>query len=142
MEHLTPLPESRAQLLEDFALFDSWEDRYAYLVDLGKRLPGLPEAEKTDAHKVRGCTSQVWFVRRPSSDGRLRWDGDSDAVIVRGLVALLQVLTAGRTAEEIRAADVEGLFQQLGLERHLSMNRRNGFVAMVRKLEEWAEPSA
>lgn len=135
---MTPLPTSREQLLEDFELFDTWEDRYAYLVDLGKRLPGLPEAEKTDAHKVRGCTSQVWFVRRPADAGVLRWDGDSDAIIVRGLVALLQVLTNGRTAAEIEAADIDGLFQRLGLERHLSMNRRNGFVSMVTKLREWA----
>jgi cysteine desulfuration protein SufE len=135
---MTPLPASAEQLLEDFELFDTWEDRYAYLVDLGKRLPGLPEAEKTDENKVRGCTSQVWFVRRPSADGRLRWDGDSDAVIVRGLVALLQVLTNGRTGPEIEQSDVDGVFQRLGLERHLSLNRRNGFVSMVNKLREWA----
>ena len=135
---MTTLPTSKAQLLEDFELFDTWEDRYAYLVDLGKRLPGLPDGEKTDANKVRGCTSQVWFVRRPSEAGRLGWAGDSDAIIVRGLVALLHVLTDGRTAAEIEAADLDGVFAQLGLERHLSMNRRNGFVSMVNKLREWA----
>jgi cysteine desulfuration protein SufE len=134
----TPLPTSKEQLLEDFELFDTWEDRYAYLVDLGKRLPGLPDDAKTEDNKVRGCTSQVWFVRRASDDGRLRWDGDSDAIIVRGLVALLQVLTAGRTAAELDAADIDGVFQQLGLERHLSMNRRNGFSSMLTKLREWA----
>jgi cysteine desulfuration protein SufE len=135
---MTPLPTSREQLLEDFELFDTWEDRYAYLVDLGKRLPGLSDAEKTDEHKVRGCTSQVWFVRRPDVGGRLRWDGDSDAIIVRGLVALLHVLTNGRTAAELDAAGLDEVFQQLGLERHLSMNRRNGFFSMVKKLREWA----
>jgi sulfur transfer protein SufE len=96
------LPRTVDELLEDFELFDTWEDRYAYLVDLGKRLPGLSDAEKTDEAKVRGCTSQVWFVRRPSDDGRLRWDGDSDAIIVRGLVALLRVLTYGRTPRRAR----------------------------------------
>lgn len=132
------LPGTVEQLLEDFELFDTWEDRYAYLVDLGKRLPGLPDAEKTDEAKVRGCTSQVWFVRRPSDDGRLRWDGDSDAIIVRGLVALLRVLTYGRTRAELDAADVDGVFTRLGLERHLSMNRRNGFASMVAVLRGWA----
>jgi cysteine desulfuration protein SufE len=132
------LPTSQEQLLEDFELFDTWEDRYAYLVDLGKRLPGLTESEKVEENKVRGCTSQVWFVRRPSEGGRLRWAGDSDAIIVRGLVALLHVLTDGRTAAEIEAADLDGVFVRLGLERHLSMSRRNGFFSMVKKLREWA----
>lgn len=132
------LPATKEQLLDDFELFDTWEDRYAYLVDLGKRLPGLPEAEKTEEAKVRGCTSQVWFVRRDAPPGVLRWDGDSDAIIVRGLVALLRVLTNDRTAAEIADADIDGVFQQLGLERHLSLNRRNGFASMVRTLRAWA----
>ncbi|MEZ4237764.1 MAG: SufE family protein [Myxococcota bacterium] len=133
------LPPDAAALLDDFSLFDDWEDRYAYLVDLGKRLPALPEAERTEEHKVRGCMSQVWFVRRPDPDGRLVWDGDSDAVIVRGLIAVLAVLYRGKTVEEARNIDVEGIFNQLGLERHLSTNRRNGFHAMVARIRAWLE---
>ncbi len=131
------LPGTPEELLADFELFDDWEDRYAYLVDLGKRLPALPEAERTEENKVRGCTSQVWFVRRPSTDGRLRWDGDSDAVIVRGLVAVLKVLYEGLTPEEARALDVDAVFGRMGLERHLSVNRRNGFYSMVGRLKSW-----
>lgn len=137
MDPVTTLPASAAELVENFALFDDWEDRYAYLVDLGERLPELDPAEKVDDHKVRGCMSQVWFVRRPSPDGRLLWDGDSDASIVRGLIAILRVLYRGRTPEEAREVDVEQVFQALGLERHLSTNRRNGFFAMVQKLRDW-----
>jgi cysteine desulfuration protein SufE len=82
--------------------------------------------------------SQVWFVRRPSDDGALVWQGDSDASIVKGLIAVLQVLYGGKTPEEARAVDVDAVFGRLGLERHLSMNRRNGFFSMVSKLREWA----
>jgi cysteine desulfuration protein SufE len=128
------LPADAAELVDNFSVFDDWEDRYSYLIDLGKRLPALPEADKNEANKVRGCTSQVWFVRRPSEDGRLEWDGDSDAAIVRGLVAILQVLYRGRTPEEALAVDVEKLFDELGLERHLSMSRRSGFFSMVERL--------
>lgn len=137
MGEVSGLPASLDALVEDFELFDDWEDRYAYLVDLGRRLPALPEAERTEANKVRGCTSQVWFARRPSADGRLRWDGDSDASIVRGLIAVLHVLFDGRTPEEARALDVEAAFARLGLERHLSINRRNGFYSMVERLRSW-----
>lgn len=132
------LPADAAELVDNFSVFDDWEDRYSYLIDLGKRLPPLPEAEKTEPNKVRGCTSQVWFVRRPSEEGKLEWEGDSDAAIVRGLVAVLQVLYGGRTREEALAVDVEQVFAELGLERHLSMNRRNGFFSMVEKLRNFA----
>lgn len=129
------LPENAEALIEDFALFDDWEGRYGYLIDLGKRLPPMDDALKTEENKVRGCMSQVWFVRRDES-GRLLWEGDSDAAIVRGLIAVLQVLLSGKTLEEARAVDVAGVFDRLGLQQHLSMNRRNGFFAMVSKLGE------
>ncbi|MCA9493319.1 MAG: SufE family protein [Myxococcales bacterium] len=138
MGEVSGLPGSVEDLIDDFELFDDWEDRYAYLVDLGKRLPALPEEERTEQAKVQGCTSQVWFVRRPSEDGRLRWDGDSDASIVRGLVAVLHVLFDGLTPGEAHALDVEAIFGRIGLERHLSVNRRNGFYAMVGRLRSWA----
>jgi cysteine desulfuration protein SufE len=129
------LPESAEELVENFQVFDDWEERYAYLIDLGKRLPPLPDALKIEENKVRGCMSQVWFVRKDDPQGRLLWEGDSDASIVRGLVAVLQVLLSGKTREELAQVDVEGIFQKLGLEGHLSMNRRNGFFAMVEKLK-------
>lgn len=135
------LPEDAETLLENFELFDGWEDRYAYLIDLGRKLRPLADEEKTEANKVRGCMSQVWFVHRGDDSGLLRWDGDSDAAIVRGLIAVLQVLYADKPLAEARAVDVEAIFGQMGLERHLSMNRRNGFFAMVSKLKEFASSS-
>ena len=138
MSDVAGLPRSTEALVEDFALFEDWEDRYAYLVDLGRRLPPLPEAERTEAHKVSGCMSQVWFVRDPAPDGMLHWRGDSDAAIVRGLIAVLQVLYGGKTPEEARAVPVEDVFRQLGLEQHLTINRRNGFFSMVSKLRTFA----
>jgi cysteine desulfuration protein SufE len=134
---MTPLPPDTAALVDDFSLFDDWEDRYAYLIDLGKRLPALPEAERTEANKVRGCTSQVWFVRRDGAGDALVWEGDSDAAIVRGLIAVLQIAYCGKTREAARAVDMEQLFGQLGLEKHLSTNRRSGFHAMVARIRDW-----
>jgi cysteine desulfuration protein SufE len=133
------LPADSDALLADFELFDDWEDRYTYLVDLGRRLPPLPDAAKTEANKVRGCMSQVWFVRDDRADGRLHWRGDSDAAIVRGLIAVLQVLYAGKTPQEVRAVRVDDVFSALGLERHLTTNRRNGFFAMVSRLRDLAQ---
>jgi len=134
-----PLPPNAAALVADFSLFDDWEDRYAYLVDLGRRLKPLPDELKTEANKVRGCMSQVWFVRDDERDGRLHWRGDSDAAIVRGLIGVLQVLYAGKSADEVKAVDVEEVFRTLGLERHLTINRRNGFFAMVSRLHSLTE---
>ena len=132
------LPETSEDLVENFDLFDGWEDRYAYLIDLGRKLPPMDDADKTDANKVQGCMSQVWFTQQPDPEGRLRWAGDSDAAIVRGLIAVLHVLYDGVTPEEAEELDVEGVFGQIGLERHLSMNRRNGFYAMVSRLRQYA----
>lgn len=132
------LPADADELIENFDLFDDWEDRYAYLIDLGKRLPPMPDELKTDDNKVRGCMSQVWFSQLDDPRGRLRWLGDSDAAIVRGLVAVLHVLYDGRSPEEAAAVDVEQVFQQIGLAGHLSMNRRNGFFSMVARLRGFA----
>lgn len=132
-------PEMQA-VLEDFALFDDWEERYAYLIDLGKRLPALPEAAKTPENKVHGCTSQVWFIVEPQDghSGRLRFAADSDAYIVRGLIALLLRIFSGKTPAEITALDVQAFFAELGLKQHLSPNRSNGFFAMVQRIKQLA----
>ena len=141
MDPAGALPADSETLLQNFELFDGWEDRYAYLIDLGRKLRPLADEEKTEENKVRGCMSQVWLVRRDDPEGRLRWDGDSDAAIVRGLIAVLQVLYAHKSLAEAREVDVEAFFRRLGLERHLSMNRRNGFFAMVSKLKTFASPA-
>ena len=132
------------ELIETFEFLGDWEERYRYLIDLGRKLEPLPEAEHSEANKVRGCMSQVWLTHRvePGSPPRLTFPGDSDAHIVKGLIALLLQLLSGRTPQEILDADVNGVFERLGLESHISMNRRNGFYAMVERIRQIAREHA
>ncbi|MGE4312696.1 MAG: SufE family protein [Pseudobdellovibrionaceae bacterium] len=125
----------------DFALFDDWEGRFAYLIDLGKALPDLDDSYKTDEFLVRGCTSKVWLVADREGD-KLIFKADSDAFIVKGLIALLLAAYSGKTAQEILATDIEAAFTEMGLETHLSPNRRNGFFAMVKKMRDYAQSLA
>ena len=129
------------ELKDNFALFDDWDDRYAYLIDLGRKLPPLPDVWKTDATKVRGCMSQVWLVP-DGTPGRFAFAADSDSSIVKGLIAVLATLFIGRPAGDVAATDAEGEFKRLGLEQHLSPNRRNGFVAMVGRIKDAARATA
>lgn len=129
------------EILESFELLDDWEDRYAYLIDLGKHVEGLPPELKTEEVRVKGCTSQVWLVWRVEGEGaeaRVMFEGDSDAHIVRGLVSVLLSAYSGRTPAEILSLDVEALFRRLGLERNLSVSRRNGFFSMVERVRQVA----
>jgi cysteine desulfuration protein SufE len=122
------------QILDDFAVLDDWEDRYRYVIELGRDLAPLSDAERTDGNKVRGCASQVWLV--PAREGE-RWAfrGDSDALIVKGLVAILLRLYSGATAAEIAQRDARALFDRLGLGGHLSQQRSNGFFSMVERIK-------
>lgn len=115
---------------ENFALFDDWEDRYRYLIDLGRQLPHMDNTLKTDNHLVRGCTSRVWLVPHVK-DGILHFEADSDAHIVRGLVALLYAAYQGVAVKDIPTIDINAIFTEIGLDTHLSANRRSGFLAMV-----------
>ncbi len=128
------------ELKETFEFIDDWEERYRILIDLGRQLPEFPEAERTEANRVDGCTSNVWLVcRRDESDPqRLIFLADSDAFIVKGLIALVLMAYSGATPEEIQDTDIRDLFRQLGLERNLSPNRRDGFYAMVDRIHELA----
>jgi cysteine desulfuration protein SufE len=123
---------------DDFALLDDWEDRYRYVIELGRTLAPLGEADRTDANKVRGCASQVWLARRMAPGGKggpvLTYTGDSDAHIVRGLIAILLSIYSGRTAEEITRTDALALFDQLGLREHLTPQRSNGLASMVERI--------
>jgi len=123
------------ELVDNFGFLEDWEDRYAYLIDLGAKLPPMDDNLKTEQSKVRGCMSQVWMVLGWDAAGRLTFIADSDAQIVRGLIAVLRIVFAGRTAEEIAKTDVEKTFARLGLDQHLSPNRRNGFFAMVERVK-------
>ena len=131
-------------LVEDFALLDDWEDRYRYVIELGKALPPLTEAEHSEDNKVRGCASQVWFVSETTgeSEPHLLFRGDSDALIVRGLVAILLVLYSGKTAAEILAIDPEAAFARIGLREHLTSQRSNGLSSMVQRIRTDAEAVA
>ena len=125
---------------ETFALMDDWEDRYRYLIELGRKLPPLSEAEQTEENKVRGCASQVWMVIRPDPDDadRLVFIGDSDAHIVKGLIAVLLLIFSGKTASEISAIDARAILERLGLAEHLSPMRTNGLFSMLQRIGDMA----
>ncbi len=128
-------------LVENFSFLDDWEDRYRYVIELGRTLPVLSETEHSDTNKVRGCASQVWLVSKVVRNGetRLLFRGDSDAHIVRGLIAILLAIYSGRTAREIVATDAEAVFSQIGLREHLTSQRSNGLSAMVARIRADAE---
>ena len=131
---------SITDIRSDFALLDEWEDRYRYVIELGRALPPLDDALRTDANKVRGCASQVWLATEvvPPADGtgspRLRFRGDSDAHIVRGLIAILFAVYQDKTPEEILATDARSVLADLGLQEHLTPQRSNGFASMVERI--------
>ncbi len=128
-------PSERLQaLIDDFALFEDWEDRYRYLIDLGRTLPVMAESLKTDAHIVRGCTSRVWMDSAVDKNGWFHFTADSDAHIVRGLIAVLDRAYQGIPVSEIAQVDIAGAFAHMGLEQNLSPSRRNGFYAMVERI--------
>lgn len=121
----------------DFEFLDTWEDRFRYVMELGRALPDLPDNLRTDAHKVRGCASQVWLASTtmPSPDGpRLTFLGDSDSHLVKGLIAVLFQLYDGKTAAEILATDAHAILKDLGLEQALTPQRSNGLASMVRRI--------
>ena len=122
----------------DFEFLDDWEDRYRYLIELGRSLPAMPEAELNEANKVRGCVSQVWLTTKTddASPPRLSFLAESDAHIVRGLVAIALALFSGRTAPEILEADAEATFARLGLQDHLTPQRSNGLRSMVARIKD------
>jgi cysteine desulfuration protein SufE len=131
----------------DFALLDDWEDRYRYIIELGRTLAPLPDALRSDANKVRGCASQVWLASRaergaPGNQARLHFEGDSDAHIVRGLIAILFALYQDRTADEILDVDANGVFAELGLKEHITPQRSNGFFSMVERIRADAKSLA
>ena len=128
-------------IAETFAFLDDWEDRYRHLIELGRAMPPLPEALKVPATKVEGCASQVWLVPRIAGEGpqaRFDFDGESDATIVRGLIAVLHALYSGLPAAEAAAVDAQAELARLGLDDHLSSQRSNGLRAMVQRLTEAA----
>jgi cysteine desulfuration protein SufE len=139
-------PAEFEEIFENFQLFDDWEDRYRYVIELGREMTPLPDERKTSAAKVEGCASQVWLIPevKRDSQGRdcLHFQGDSDAMIVRGLIAVLRALYSGRPVSEIPGVDAAGELARLGLEQHLSSQRSNGLKAMVRRLNDLAQAAS
>ena len=126
------------ELVARFDFFDDWDDRYRYIIDLGRKLNPLDDAAKIEENKVRGCISQVWLTCR-TEDERLRFEADSDSTIVKGLIAIVLMLHDDRSPAEVLSLDVSDLFDRLGLGSHVMVNRRNGFYSMLGKLRSYAE---
>ena len=121
-----------ADILETFEFLDDWEERYSYIIDLGKSLPAFPESEKQEKNYVHGCQSQVWLIHQVDpDDGKIYLMIDSDAIIVKGLAAVLLTILNAKTSAEIMATDIESLFDKLDLIRHISATRGNGLRAMI-----------
>lgn len=126
-----------SDIRDDFSLLDDWEDRYRYVIELGRKLPAFPDAARTEANKVRGCASQVWLVSHVAPDGEsITFEGDSDAHIVRGLVAVLFAIYDGLSPAEILATDAQAIFSELGLAEHLTQQRSNGLASMVARIRK------
>ena len=125
-------------IVDTLGFFDSWEDRYKYIIDLGKELPPMDDAKKSDDYLVRGCQSQVW-IDHAYEDGRLWFESDSDAFIVKGLLGVVLAAYNGKTPAQILQFDIEDYFESLGLLKHLSQTRGNGLRAMVKKIQTIAQ---
>ena len=139
-------PAPLAEIIENFEFLDDWDDRYRYLIELGRTLAPMPESAHNETNRVRGCASQVWLETQVDKDdagaARLTFLGDSDAHIVRGLVALALAIYSGRTAQEILATDAFSIYERLGLAAHLTPQRSNGVRAMIERIKADARAAA
>ena len=136
---MSAIDQHLTDLVDEFDVLGDWEERYRYVIELGRELAPLTDAERSEANKVRGCASQVWLVTEPQADGTLRFRGDSDAHIVRGLIAILLRLFSGHSPAEITAFDAKAAFEKLGLSGALSAQRSNGLASMVARIRRDAE---
>ncbi len=130
--------ESIEEIIENFDFLEDWEEKYKYIIDLGSKLEGLPEADKNYLWKVEGCQSQVW-LKPDIQDGKIIFKADSDAIIVKGLIAIVLQIYSNKSAKEIKDIEVDKIFDKLGLREHLSPSRRNGLMALVSKIKGYAQ---
>lgn len=130
---MATINEIQDQIIEDFDLFDEWDEKYAYIIDLGKKLPGIDAKYKVEENIIKGCQSLVWMVST-YKDGKVYFEGESDAIIVKGLVALLLKVLSGQPAEDIAKSDMY-FIHKIGMEQHLSMTRSNGLASMVKQMK-------
>jgi len=136
MNELQTIPETEKEIVEEFALFDSWDDKYEYIIDLGKKLEPLEEKYKREDNKVRGCQSTVWLVT-DFRDGKVFYCAESDAVIVKGLISMLIRVLSGHSPEEIIQAPLLFIYQ-IGMTTHLAQTRSNGLLSMVKQMKHFA----
>ncbi|HGN1704859.1 TPA: cysteine desulfuration protein SufE [Providencia rettgeri] len=129
-----PALPDESKLLRNFSRCQDWEERYLYMIELGGRLSELTESQRSDNNLIAGCQSQVWIDIQKQADGTISFAGDSDAAIVKGLVAIVIILFQGKTAPQILAVDVKSFFEQLALEQHLTPSRTQGLNAMIRNI--------
>jgi len=127
-----------SELINNFEFLDGWEDKYRYIIELGEKLSPLAAEFHTEEWKVRGCQSQVWLVPQ-IQDGKISFSGDSDAMIVKGLIAIVLMIYNHKSPTEIKSIAVDDIFAKLGLEEHLSPSRRNGLISMTEKIKHYAE---
>lgn len=135
IDHKT-IEEIENEIVEEFSLFDSWDDKYEYIIDLGKKLPPLEEQYKKDENKVRGCQSTVWLTAN-EQDGKIIYKADSDAVIVKGLISMLIRVLSGQNADDIVNAKLD-FINKIGMMNHLAQTRSNGLLAMVKQMKNYA----
>ena len=126
--------EIQDEIIDEFSLFEDWSDKYEYIIDIGKKLPPLPEQYKTEAYKIKGCQSQVWMHSQLDEAGKVRFEGDSDAVIVKGLIGLLIRVLSGQKAEDVAKADLY-FIDKVGMSGHLAQTRSNGLASMVKQMK-------
>lgn len=136
MSEQNTIKETEKEIVEEFALFDSWDDKYEYIIDLGKKLPPLDPKHQVDDNRVRGCQSTVWLVAE-HIDGHVYFKADSDAVIVKGLISMLIRVLSGHTPDEIINARLD-FIKEIGMTTHLAQTRSNGLLAMVRQMKNYA----
>ena len=136
MNEQKSIEEIEQEIVEEFSLFDSWDDKYEYIIDLGKRLPPLEEQYKRDENKVRGCQSTVWLVA-DYRDGRVFYQAESDAVIVKGLISMLIRVLSGQTPDDFVTARLN-FINEIGMTTHLAQTRSNGLLAMVKQMKNYA----
>jgi len=136
MDDNKTIPEIEAEIVDEFSLFDDWESKYEYIIDLGKKLPPLEDEYKIDENKVRGCQSTVWLVA-DYRDGKVFYKAESDAVIVKGLISMLIRVLSGQTPEQIINAKLN-FIEQIGMTTHLAQTRSNGLLSMVKQMKNFA----
>ena len=136
MSELNTIQETETEIVEEFSLFDSWDDKYEYIIDLGKKLALLEDQHKKDENKVKGCQSTVWLVA-DSRDGKIYFKAESDAMIVKGLISMLIRVLSGHTPDEIIQAKLD-FIQKIGMTTHLAQTRSNGLLSMVKQMKNYA----